>query len=102
MAESLSRRKYSKLVKFLTGVMEDEKMSHRSRMVAAQRLDDILARNEARADRARERAQRQATRVGVPEPATASESTETTPELTAEQEAEAFLETMRKKAYASQ
>jgi hypothetical protein len=55
MAESLSRRKYAKLVKFFTELVTDEKVSDRVRLTAACRLDDIFARNEQRADRIAER-----------------------------------------------
>jgi hypothetical protein len=54
VAQNLSRRKYGRLSKYLTDVMTDPAMSMRTRMTAALRLDDLLARADARADRAKE------------------------------------------------
>src|SRR4051812_20747817 len=58
MAQNISRRKYARLVRYFTTIMTDPKESTKTRMAAAFRLDDLLARADARADRALERAQR--------------------------------------------
>jgi hypothetical protein len=66
VAESISRRKYAKLVKFFTSLVEDPKTSQRVRLTAACRLDDILARSEARADRIADRKARLTARAETP------------------------------------
>ena len=71
MAQNLSRRKYSKLVKMMTETMTDKKQSIRTRMVAAMRLGDILMAADARAEKLADRKHRaQLRELGqtVPEP----------------------------------
>jgi hypothetical protein len=52
MAKGINRRKYSKLVTFLTATMTDPKIAHRVRMAAATRLNEIYERNEMLNERA--------------------------------------------------
>ena|ERR1035437_3671676 len=76
MAQNLSRRKYSKLVKVFTEIMQDKKQSIRTRMVAAGRLGDILMAADARAEKLADRKHRAELRAlgqVVPEPAEVSE-----------------------------
>jgi hypothetical protein len=71
MAQNLSRRKYSALVKYLTGVMEDKQASQRSRISAAFRLCDLLLTHDARKWKLEDRAYRAELRAQgqtVPEP----------------------------------
>jgi hypothetical protein len=97
--QRLNRRRYSEVVKLLKSVIADEKQPIERRMRAADRLLDVYDR----ADKIIERRAREAARAEAVEPAgsVAVEQTQDAPELTAEQQAEAFLEKMRSRVYAS-
>jgi len=58
MATGISRRRYARLVAFLTATMTDKIMSTKTRLAAANRLDDLYARVETLADRAEARKER--------------------------------------------
>ena len=58
MAQGVSRRRYSKLVGYLTSVMIDPKVAIRVRMSAAVRLDGIYARCEEQSEEALRRKDR--------------------------------------------
>ena len=69
--QSLSRRKYAKVVKLLTATMEDTKLTHRTRFAAANRLADILMAADQRAAKLEDRRYRAELRAQgqtVPEP----------------------------------
>jgi hypothetical protein len=69
--QNISRRKYSALVKYLTGVMEDKQASQRSRISAAFRLTDVLLAHDARKWKLEDREYRAELRMQgqtVPEP----------------------------------
>lgn len=53
--QNVSRRKYAKVVKFLTATMTDDKMAHRTRFAAASRLADLLTLADARAEKLADR-----------------------------------------------
>ncbi len=55
--------RYEKLADFLERVMEDTRASRRVRLSAAQRLDDLLARQERREDAEARREERKAQRA---------------------------------------
>jgi hypothetical protein len=63
MPRKMSRRKYAKVVAFLTATMIDLKVSHRVRMTAAQRLAEIHERCELLQERAEVRRERALARM---------------------------------------
>lgn len=90
----LNQRRYSAVVKLLKGVISDEKQPLDKRIRAADRLIDVYDRNDRLADRL---ARREAVRTDTQdEPGTPTTDVQgAAPELSAEQEAELFLERMR-------
>lgn len=98
MQKGLSRRKYARLVRFLTTVLDDPKETNKTKLAAAERLDGIYARHEARQDAALDRAERAAERAAAAQ--VQPDAPETTPTLvskseSAEEAAERFLQTLR-------
>ena len=92
MAKGVSRRKYAKLVSFLTATFSDPKVAHRVRMVAALRLCDVYARVEDQNEKAVARRERALNReTPPPEEVLAPVLDEEDPETTAL----AFLESMK-------
>lgn len=93
----INQRRYSEVIRLLKRVVNDEKQPIERRMRAADKLVDLYDRH----DRLNERRAREAARAEVPEPTVTPETQPDTPEpeLTAAQQAERFLETMRSKGY---
>jgi len=90
MPRKMSRRKYAKIVGFLTATMTDVKVSHRVRMTAAQRLAEIHERCELLQERAEIRRERALAKLDAGEvPAATVEDSGTLPD--AEATALAFL-----------
>lgn len=94
----INRRRYSEVIAALKGVISDAKTPVDRRLRA---VDTLLSVYD-RADKAAERRAREAVRTDVPEagvPVSAEPTQDAAPELTAEQQAEQFLEKMRRKVY---